>query len=247
MQETFSLPINKPCDGALHLNDSARLGKRKLPFPSSLHVNESRMMTNKKRKKGMRFADNNVAATDSNFSIDLDIPTISDSSSDNEDIFKWMDSLLGKGNDETPTMLPSFDEIENIGTTSNVGHKSDDIEFGPFLRMGEYDSCYDEMLSLLAQHDDQEENVFKKIKESFVSDRLLDHHPFTSTSSRTSDDFAKSPALKRSPSFNNHRSRSSRIGMREALDQFYMANRLTSKTRQMLLNCKLSFYKNNTQ
>jgi len=245
MQQTFSLPINKPCHGAISLNDSSRLGKRKLPFPSSLDVSESRMMTNKKRKKGMRFADNNVAAMNSKFSIDLDIPTISDSSSNNEDIFEWMDNLLGKGNDETPTMLPSFDEIENIGTTSNIGHKSDDNEFGPFLTMGESDSCYDEMLSLLAQDDNkQEENVFKKIKESFVSDRLLDHHPFTS---RTSVDFAKSPALKRSPSFNTHRSRSSRIGMREALDQFYMANRLTSKTRQMLLNCKLSFYKNNIQ
>lgn len=195
-------------------------------------------MTNKKRKKGMRLLVENITIMDRDFSIDLDLPDVSDPCSDNGDIFDWIENMLGKGNGETsnaiPTaMLPSENEDNNISDLS-LGYNCEDVDIDSSLTLNESDPCYEDMISLLAQGDNDDniyENVFKKIQESFVSDRLLEHHP----------------TLKRSPSFNARIARSSRIGIRQGLDQLVKANRLTATTRQMLLSCKLPSYKKKSQ
>ena len=151
-------------------------------------------------------------------SVDLDLPEISLPQSGNDDVFDWMENILNSPADKSNTSSSLNIDINSV----------------------ESDPCYEEMISLLAEDDnDNEENVFKNIYESFISDRLLEHDSFASTT--------MSPTLKRSPSFNTRRARSSRIGIREGLDKLVKANRLTAKTRHMLLNCKLSLYKNNSQ
>lgn len=256
MQHTLSLPINKPCGGAACFNDSSRLGKRKLSFPTSFDYKET--ITNKKRKKGLCLLEDEVTGMDRDFSIDLNLPDVSVSFSDNNndnnnDIFDWIENVLGKGKDETfnaipSTVLPTEIKDENHNTDLRPGRASENIDIDSFLNLNESDPCYEEMISLLAlgdNDDNNEENVFKKIQESFVSDRLLEHHSFPLTTSRVST--SKISTLKRSPSFNTRRARSSRIGIRKGYDELVKANRLTAKTRHMLLNCKPSLYKNNSQ
>jgi len=254
MQHTLTSPINKPVhDGATcYINDSSR--KRKLSFPATFNcIESSRMITNKKRKKVLRSFEDKLTGMDHDFSIDLDLPDNSVSCSNNDDVFDWMENMLSTGNSKTSsaipaTMFPTENKNMKTSTDSNPGYSCEEINIDSFLTLNESDSCYEEMISLLAEgdnDDNNEENVFKAIQESFVSDRFLEHHSFSSASSRPSAD--TSLALKRSPSFNSRRPRSSRIGIRQGLDQLVKANRLTAKTRHMLLSCKLSLSKNTSQ
>lgn len=180
------------------------------------------MIANKKRKS------EGSTNMDLSFSVDLGLPEVSLPNSDNDDVFDWMENILNSPAENKNKTSPSLSiEIDSI----------------------ESDPCYEEAISLLAEgdNDNKEENVFKEIQESFISDRLLGHDSFASTLSRPNANHSNGPTLKRSPSFNTRRGRSSRIGIREGLDKLVKANRLTARTRYMLLNCKLSLYKNTSQ
>lgn len=201
----------------------------------------------------MRKFEDKLTGMDRDFSVGLDLPDNSVSCSDNVDVFDWMENMLSTGNSKISsaipaTIFPTENKNMKTSTDSNLGYSCEEINIDTFLTLNESDSCYEEMISLLAEgdnDDNKEENMFKTIQESFVSDRFLEHHSFSSASSRPSADI--SPALKRSPSFNSRRPRSSRIGIREGLDQLVKANRLTAETRHMLLSCKLSLSKNTSQ
>merc|ERR1719181_759026 len=245
IQQSYSFPFSTPYDGEAYF-DSSRVRKRKLAFSASVDYKETKTIT-KKRKKEMRPVEENIADMDRDFSIDLDFPDDSLPSSNNDDIFDWMENMLVKGNGETSDVFSTVSPAENKIKIFNTGDNCDDIDIDSFLTMNESDPCYEDMISLLAQDEnnvENEENVFKKIQESFISDRLLEHDSVSSTLPKPVVDFSKGPILKRSTSFNTRRARSSRIGIREGLQQLVKANRLTARTRYMLLNCKPSLYKN---
>jgi hypothetical protein len=234
MQQTLSFPVNKLCNADSYINESSRIRKRKLSFPAPVGFKETRMMTNKKRKKGMRLLKKKNTSTNRDFSIDLDLPDISNPCSEDGDIFDWIENMLGKGNGETSNAIPTT-MLQTENKDKNISGSSQEADIDSFLTLNESDPCYEDMIALLAEgdnDDNNDENVFKKIQESFVSDRFLEHQP----------------KLKRSLSFNTRVARSSRIVIREGLDQLVKANRQTATTRQMLLNCQLpSSCKKNSQ
>lgn len=234
MHQTLSFPVNKLCDADSYVNESTRIRKRKLSFPAPSDLKETRMMTNKKRKKGMRLLKEKITSADREFSIDLDLPDISDPCCDDGDLFDWIENMLGKGNGETSNAIPTT-MLQTENKDKNISDSSQETDIDSFLTLNESDPCYEDMISLLAEgdnDDNNDENVFKKIQESFVSDCFVEHQPM----------------LKRSLSFNTRVARSSRIGIREGLDQLVKANRQTATTRQMLLNCQLPpSYKKNSQ
>ncbi len=222
MQHPFSVPANTLCTGPSSANTSSRLRKRKLSFPASFD-NDEKISKQKKRKQVDTFFDD-IPSFDSNFSFSLDLPEASIPPSEKEDVFDWMENILGD---------------KKIGTSPTSSNEVDS-----FLTSNESDPCYNEILSLLAEDEKDtktEENVFKAIQESFVSDRLIGHN-FLPT-----PDYSKKPALRRSSSFSTRLARSSRIGIRQGLAKLAKANSRSAKTRRMLLNCKLSLQMNTSQ
>jgi len=245
MHQTYSIPINinKTHDSIVSISDSSRLRKRKLSFPASFDYSESKKIM-KKRKKEVVIFDDNFSTMDRDFSIDLNLPEVSTPNTGNEDVFEWMENMLGKRDDESSTSTPTTDEMS---ANSTIGNTSNENEIDSFLTLNESDPCYEEMISLLAEGesvDNNEDNLFKQIHQSFIYDHLSEQHSCPSTPSRPSGSYSKT--LKRSSSF-SRRPRSSRISIRQGIDQLVKANRLTAKTRFMLLNCKPSFNKNNSQ
>mmetsp|Transcript_2464 Transcript_2464/g.5917 ORF Transcript_2464/g.5917 Transcript_2464/m.5917 type:complete len:222 (-) Transcript_2464:112-777(-) len=217
--QTFSMPNNMPSNGAACANNSSRLRKRKLSFPASFD-NDDKMIAQKKSKQAEHLFED-IPIFDSDFSMHLDLPEVPQA--DKEDVFDWMENILG---DKV---------IETSSTESDID---------PSLTSTESDPCYKEMISLLAEDENDgngEENVFKTIQESFISDRLIGHN-FLPTA-----DYSKKSTLKRSPSFNTRLGRSSRIGIRQGLTKLAKANSRSAKTRRMLLDCKFSLHLNNSQ
>lgn len=215
-----SVFLNTPYDGAARSNTSSRHRKRKLTPPTSFENDERTVFANKKRKKTENYFDD-IVIMDNDFSLDLDLPL-----SEDNDIFDWMDNILGKEADELPPIQ------------GNEKNSSESTDIHSFLSQNGSDSCYDEMISLLAEGDENnssngEENVFKKIQESFIADQLLGDH-------------SKTFKLKRSPSF-TRLGRSSRLGIRQGLAKLAKANSQSAKTRRMLLSCRLSFSKKSSQ
>ena len=217
--------LNTQYDGAAGSNTSSRHRKRKLTSPSSFENDERTVLAKKKRKKVENYFDD-ILIMDNDFSIDLDLPEVSVPHSDENDIFEWMEDILGNETDELSL------------TEGNDKSSCESIDVDSFLSLNESDSCYEEMISLLAEGGEDvsngEENVFKKIQESFIADQLLGDH-------------SKSFTLKRSPSFGTRLGRTSRIGIREGLTKLAKANSRSAKTRRMLLNCRLSFAKKSSQ
>lgn len=213
-----SMFLNTQYDGAAGSNTSSRHRKRKLTSPS-FEKDERTVLAKKKRKKVDNYFDD-ILIMDNDFSIDLDLPEVSVPHSDDNDIFEWMEDILGNESDELSL------------TEDNDKNSCESIDVDSFLSLNESDSCYEEMISLLAEGDEDgsngEENVFKKIQESFIADQLLGDH-------------SKSFTLKRSPSFGTRLGRTSRIGIRQGLTKLAKANSRSAKTRRMLLNCRLSF------
>lgn len=242
MQQTFSLPINQQVDASSSYDESS-LRKRKLSFPSSFDIKGKRMATKKKKKRKRETPkpNNSASAKDFDFSFNLELTDISLSSPDNDDVFDWMENILGGGNGA------------RNGTNKDKSKKTqltpscDENVIDSLLTLNESDPCYGEMISLLAEDDnnDDNENVFKKIQESFICDRLPECHSASCTKSRSGVGFSKT--LQRSPSFNARLARSSRIGIRAGYDQLVKANRLTARTRYMLLTCKPTFLNTNSQ
>lgn len=229
--------IDTPNDGATCYNNSSRLRKRPPSFPASFDIDERKMITNKRRKKAECFFDD-IVTMDCNFSTDLDLPEVCVPHSDNDGAFDWMGNIL---NDRY---------VETSSTEGNDKNNTDSYCIDSFSSLDECDPYDEEIISLLAVQDNDsnsEENVFKTIQESFISDRLLGQHFFSSTSSLPNADYSKNSTLKRSLSFNTRRGRSSRIGIRQGLAKLVKANTRSAKTRHILLNCKLSSYKTNSQ
>ena len=240
IQATSTMLVNTPYDGATCSKNSSRLRKRKLSSPASFDKDERKMLTNKKRKKTEDFFDD-IIVMDCDFSIDLDLPEDPVKHSSDDDVFDWMQNILSNSDAET-SVTQGIDK-------NNKGY-SDSNGIDSFLTFNESDPCYEEMISLLAEGDkdgNDEENVFKKIQESFISDRLLGQHFFSSASSLRNADHSKSQTIERSPSLNTRRNRSSRIGIRQGFAKLVKANSRSARTRHMLLNCKLSFCKNTSQ
>merc|ERR1712025_791663 len=150
-----------------------------------------------------------------------------------------MENMLGNGNGGRKSTTKKQNE-EDVPIPS-----CDDFCMDSILNLNECDQCYEDMISLLAQddtdHDDAEENVFKKIQESFANDRLPECHSVSSKTCRMTFGSSKKLTLQRSSSFNGRVARSSRIGIRTGYDKLVKANRLSAKTRYMLLTCKPTF------
>lgn len=234
MQQSLSHPINKQIDSSGDSLSEPR--KRKLSIPCSLDFKEARMTTNKRRKREISCLDDKITYRDNGFSNGVDLPDISIPSTDNDDVFEWMENLLGNGHGKRQTFTKGKIKISSPSCN--------DVSVDSLLTLNESDPCYEEMISLLAEdenNNNNEENMFKKIQESFINDRLPEHHSFSSQKSQSSFISLKKPALKKSPSFNT-RVRSSRIGIRDGFDQLVKANRLTAKTRYMLLTCTPTFF-----
>jgi len=228
---TFPL-VNKPNDGAIAFSDLSRLGKRKVEF-------NPRMLSNKKRKMERKL------------SITLDIHQDSTTPIDNDGIFEWMDNMLDKqGNDnqissvenETKNFVDDSSLESSIENSSLESSSEEDFDLDAFL--GGSDPCYDDMLSLLAEdnndcNDGQEDNIFRQIQESFALDRFptIDNSSLTTTS------------LSRSTSINSvtRKARKPCTDLRKALGQLMTANRLTARTRDMLLNSNIYLCKKSSQ
>lgn len=117
-----------------------------------------------------------------------------------------------------------------------------DRDLDLFLSTDECDPCYEEMISLLAEDETKDDiSDFNEVQASSLSDQLLQNcsvftNPFRSIERVSKSTNNKNPVT---PFVSSH-SRSARIGIREGLEKLVNANRLSAKTRQMLLSCKLS-------
>mmetsp|Transcript_28717 Transcript_28717/g.61629 ORF Transcript_28717/g.61629 Transcript_28717/m.61629 type:complete len:241 (-) Transcript_28717:138-860(-) len=240
MQQAIPFTTTNLRHGAIMSKDRPQLTKRKFVF-SSCSNNDTEIVTkNKKQRKEKNSTKDNITG------------------SDQVDIFEWMDNILRKGIDETHFTIPPItsssaneDEIiaidsnpehreENVTIDSSPEYQNEDTVIDSLLSLNESDTCYEEMISLLAQDDkndnDKENDVFKEIHESFVADRLLQHNPLSSKQKK------KSTVV-----VNSRRARSSRIGLREGLDQLVKANKQSEQTRRWLLKYKPTWCGDNNQ
>lgn len=255
IQQTITLSsFTNPSNDATCSNDLLRISKRKFSFLASYDDETIKSTNNKRRKKSLCLAGNDATTMDIDCSIfqRTNLHGASFSSSDQDDIFDWMDNILNGSNNETSIAIPQTTSSTNKNDNSDVSDPDyicDDMD-NWFLNITGSDPSYEEMISLLAKddnNDNDEGNLFKRIKESFISDKFLQNNLISSklfrsevTSSKSSTYKAYTPSLTR-------RGRSSRIGIREGMAQLDRASRLTAKTRNMLLNCKINLIKNKNQ
>lgn len=245
-------------DRATLFNDSSRNVKRKFPFSESNDNYESSMITGavKRRKLDILLIEDNVTSLDIKSSILQGVlfAEESDSSSDQDDIFEWMDNIFNGTTSgvsvEIPDVASSMTK-DNESADSKSNSFSEDIVIDSFLSMKASDPCYEEMISLLAEDEkyaDDDSEIFKKIKESFVFDRLLQNtsvhmeQPPRSTKNSSNPDTSKIL-----PSLTSRRTRSSRIGIRERLEHLMNASRQSAKTRDMLISCTINSCMNKNQ
>lgn len=226
------------------INDSSRIGKRRLSFVGSCDDSEAMIIT-KQRKLDALSIDDTFEALDieSSHSKVVSFPHESMPTSEQEEIFEWMESVINGAVSENATGMPeaasssTTTQMENNVSEFNSSGK--DTEFDSFLVMNKSDPCYEEMISLLADdgkivvddHNKEEnDNIFKNLRESFASDRLP-------------KDISLRTEQLASTKKNSKATRSSRISIREGLEQLVNASRLSAKTRTMLLACTINLCK----
>mmetsp|Transcript_2305 Transcript_2305/g.4947 ORF Transcript_2305/g.4947 Transcript_2305/m.4947 type:complete len:261 (-) Transcript_2305:1435-2217(-) len=244
-------------DRATLFNDPSRNGNRKFPFTESDNDNESSMITSavKRRKLDILLIDEDVTSLNNKTSILQGVLFADESvsSSDHDDIFEWMDNIFNGTTSEVSVEIPDVSSSmtkykERADSKSNS--LSEDMVTDSFLTMNESDPCYEEMISLLAEDEkcDDDSDIFKKIKESFVFDRLLRNisvpmeQPSRSTKNSSNADTSKIPS-----SLSSCRTRSSRIGIRERLEHLMNASRQSAKTRDILMSFTISSCMNKNQ
>ena len=261
IQQAITLSITKPYNDDVYSNNTLlRISKRKFSFPALYdNDNETIIITNKRRKKCLSLIEDDDIIS---MGIDCSILRGADaslSSSGQDDIFDWMNTLLngGTNNDEASIAIPETTSSTTTTTNENSTHDSedpghlddDDVNLSSFLttmNMNESDrASYDEMILLLAKDDndnDEDTNIFKRIQESFISDRLVLQNNNVFSSKPFQPDVASSKTSKNSV----HKS-SSFTRRARGLEQLVNATRLSSTSRKMLLNCKLDLIKNKNQ
>mmetsp|Transcript_31164 Transcript_31164/g.73446 ORF Transcript_31164/g.73446 Transcript_31164/m.73446 type:complete len:257 (-) Transcript_31164:91-861(-) len=252
-QETYSVSIAQSLlDSDTFWTDSQIL-KRKVSFSKSDndYCSDENMITAKRRKTDVSIVSEDAENDFSGVSIessslyDSGDSDDSVSSSEQDNIFGWMDTILNGDTSEACI------DCTTSSVSGNYSEHSDSKEStkgtDPLPTIDELDPFCDELISLLSQEDKDTDtdNIFKIIQESFISDRLLQHTPLSTIyESSNEDDIEKSPSSWKT---NRNRIRFSRIEMKKCLEQLVTANQRSAKTRDMLLNCKLNLCVNQNQ
>lgn len=246
-EQTTTLSLSQSRISSTILADISNMAKRKMSHSTSY----SEAIATSKRKIDLVSPVKSIEISSTN----LENRNFPDTSlTDQEDIFEWMEKTLGNDKNEN-SILSAATPMSSItkplmNIDSDCCNHSDDTDLGLFLSIDEYDSCYQEMISLLAEDETKDDsNAFKEVEASFLSDQLLQNCTVPTKPFRSSERISKSSTNKNSfdQLFVSRRSRSSRIGIREGLEKLVNANRLSATSRQMLLSCKLSLPRKKSQ